>query len=319
MYYNENLKDNLQDWSDRLEKSTLESFPSELKFLLNNINNNAVLKGIIDEAVDKYSMNLQEINKLTDNLYYLFDRRTFKDSQERAAFLFQIISRLTMGRGYDLTYEDGFNTGGTYKETKTAIFENYLRPIIFFLMDVLQESNSILYLLEKYKRRTEWFTGKEIYEKYFKLTKNFEDFLTEDLRLFLFDQGIDYPFSTPKSPSGEADVVGAIDTKDPLVVEVKVFDESRNYGKSRIASGLSQIIQYTEDYGKPQGFLVIFNLDNVILNFDFPQENKFYPPMLSHNNRSYFFIVVNLYKEKSASKIGKTKVVTIPSGDLIIK
>lgn len=316
MYYNKNLKDNLQNWSNRLEYSTIESFPSELKFLLNNIIKNAVLKGIIDEACDKYPVSHQELNKILDNLYYVFDNKNFENNQERAGFLYQIINRLTSGRGYNLIYEDGFNTG-TYYETKNFIFENFLRPIIFYLVDVLQESNSILYLLEKYKRRTEWFTGKEIYSNYIGLQYGYEDYLTEDLRLFLFDQGIDYPFSTPRSPSGDADVVGGIDTEDPLVVEVKIYDESKEYRKNRIASGLTQIMQYTEDYGKHQGFLVIYNMDNALLNFELPQDKKFYPPMLTYNNRAYFFIIINLYKEESASKIGKAKVVTITTEDLM--
>ena len=82
-------------------------------------------------------------------------------------------------------------------------------------------------MLEKYKRRTEWFTFSNLLEKYSTADKNYEQIFEDDLRLFLFDQGIDYPFSTPKSTSGRGDIIGSIDTNDPLIIEIKIFDRER--------------------------------------------------------------------------------------------
>lgn len=37
-------------------------------------------------------------------------------------------------------------------------------------------------------------------------------------------------FSTPRTPSGKADIVEAIETNDLLIIEIKIFDEPKNYG-----------------------------------------------------------------------------------------
>lgn len=44
------------------------------------------------------------------------------------------------------------------------------------------------------------------------------------LRRFLFAEGINLPFAQAKSASGESDVLTDLDTDDPLVCEVKIFD-----------------------------------------------------------------------------------------------
>ena len=45
------------------------------------------------------------------------------------------------------------------------------------------------------------------------------------------DQGIDYTFSTPKSASGRGDIIGAIETDNPLIVEIKIVDKNKKYGR----------------------------------------------------------------------------------------
>src|SRR5690606_12556230 len=174
----------------------------------------------------------------------------------------------------------------------------------------------VIYLLEKYKRRTEWFTYNELLNKYKIASKNYEQIFEDDLRLFLFDQGIDYPFSTPKSTSGRGDIIGSIETNDPLIVEIKILDKEKKYGKQRIYDGFSQIIKYANDYNKDVGYLVIFNVDNIEIDFVLNEKNNIFPPMVSFNNKTYFIIVVNLYNGISASKIGTTEVLTINENDL---
>jgi len=59
------------------------------------------------------------------------------------------------------------------------------------------------------------------------------------LRRFLFEQGIDYPFSQPRSASGQSDVVAMVDEDDPLICEVKLYN-GRNSSKRYVAKGVQQ-------------------------------------------------------------------------------
>jgi len=204
-----------------------------------------------------------------------------------------------------------------YEERKTEYVETFINPVVEFLHDKIDKSNSILYLLEKYKKRIEWFKRRDLFDKYKTATKGFEQILEDDLRLFLFDQGIDYPFSTPKSFSGRADLVGLIDTEEPLIAEIKIYDSEKGYRKERIFSGLSQIIKYANDYNKDCGYLVIFNIDSTEIVFNLRGEQKRFPPRISINNKTYYFIVVNLHHDYTASKIGQTEIVEISEVELL--
>jgi len=141
--------------------------------------------------------------------------------------------------------------------------------------------------------------------------------LDRNLREFLFDQGINFPFSTPGSPSGAADIVGSIDTNNPIIIEVKVIDKEKSYGKSRILDGFQQVVRYTNNYNKDLGYLVLFNLDKTHINFRFIKETKKFPPMLTFNNRTYFFVVIDLYYEESASKMGSVETIDVTEEELI--
>jgi hypothetical protein len=153
-------------------------------------------------------------------------------------------------------------------------------------------------------------------DKYLTAEKSYEQIFEDDLRLFLFDQGIDYPFSTPKSTSGRADIIGAIDTNDPLVIEIKIFDREKGYHKNRVSEGFSQIIKYTNDYHKDIGYLVVFNIDKAEIDIDLAEKSHIFPPMINFNNKTYFIVVININTGVSASKIGKTEVITITEAEL---
>ena len=78
-----------------------------------------------------------------------------------------------------------------------------------------------------------------------------------------------------------------------MVHEIKILDKNRNYGINRIQDGVTQIIKYTNDCNKDFGFLVLFNLDNTEVHFNFEDSNDLFPPRLVVNNKSYFLIVIN--------------------------
>lgn len=315
MYYNHNLRTSLQEWKGRLYKATYDQFGNQLKYCLNNVEKNNLLFGLINDALIQYPYNKEQLKQMCDSNY---GRRelSFENEVHQASYSYQIFKYyIEVCKSYNLHQFSIFH-GRDFENKKTNIIEELITPLFYYLHDQLDKSSSVIYLLEKYKRRTEWFTYHKLLEKYKAADKNYEQIFEDDLRLFLFDQGIDYPFSTPKSTSGRGDIIGSIDTEDPLVVEIKVLDKEKKYGKHRISDGFSQIIKYTNDYNKDVGYLVLFNVDNIEIDLVLNEKNNIFPPMINFNNKTYFIIVINLYNGISASKIGRTEVLTINEQEL---
>lgn len=316
MYYNHNIRASLQEWKNRLYRATYEQFGHQLKYCINNLENSRLLKSLLQDAMLKYPYTEKQLQQIVDGQEYSRPNMSFSDEIQHTSYCFQILKHfIKIANTYNLHSLTAFY-GRDFEDTKRNIIEEYITPIFYYLHDKLDKSNSVVFLLEKYKKRTEWFTYNQLLNKYSLAEKNYEQIFEDDLRLFLFDQGIDYPFSTPKSTSGRADIIGSIDTDDPLVIEIKIFDREKGYGKNRITEGFSQIIKYTNDYHKDTGYLVVFNIDKAEIDIALNEKSNIFPPSITTNNRTYFVIVINIYTGISASKIGTTEIITIHEDDL---
>lgn len=310
-YANHNIRSNLQEWKNRLARASFEQFSHQLKFLFNEFNSNSQIKSLLLDISSKYGQTEDELSKsLNSRQRDLF----FENNEHRATYSFQLLKYFLSLGGNILTY--GFFTAGNVEERKERIIEDYISPIMYYLHDSLDKSNSTIYLLERYKKRTEWFTKSKLYAAYSSADKSYEQILEDDLRLFLFDQGIEYPFSTPKSASGRADVIGEIETNDPLIIEIKIVDKKKGYGKERIKGGFTQITTYANDYNKNVGYLVIYNMDDVEINFKFNNNSILFPPSFIFNNKTFYFVVINVATYNSASNTGKLKELIITEQDL---
>lgn len=316
MYYNHNLRTNLQDWKNRLYRGTYKDFGNQLKYFFQFLENEKVIKGIIDESCLKYPLSDTQLKDFDDKIDH--GMRIEHDNQENhAAFSYLFLKYLINIHTFKQMQHLSTFRAKDFEGMKSMLIDEYISPIVYYLHDRLDKSNSILYLLEKYKKRSEWFKKADLNNSYRLAQSNYEQIFEDDLRLYLFDQGIDYPFSTPKSTSGRADIVSEIDTLDPIVIEIKILDKSKNYGKNRIKDGFTQIVKYTTDYNKDQGYLVIYNMDNVEIVLKFAYLTKQFPPSITLNNKTYFFILINLNESKSASKIGQLESIEITESDLI--
>lgn len=299
-YSNHSLRADLQEWNKRLLRASYEQFGHQLKFLLNKLETNIQLKGIINELIRKNEFENKTFQSYVNDPRIAYDMG-FDDEAQQASFCYQYILYLVNETNHNL-HHFTFFSGKDFQSTKEKIINNYISPIINFLHDKLDKSNATIFLLEKYKKRTEWYTKESLRKKYLSVKKNFEDVLDANLRLFLFDQGVDYPISSPKTDVGRPDLVGQLDTDDPIVLEVKVLDMEKKYGKTRIKSGFSQLVKYTDSWGTDVGYFIIFNLDDTDVNFLFEDNNNVFPPSLTFNNKVYYFVVVNLADTKPASK-----------------
>jgi hypothetical protein len=178
------------------------------------------------------------------------------------------------------------------------ITDIFVVPIFHFLVDQLYLSSAALYTLLRYKRWAEWFEASRLRELYEDRGNGGEAALDESLRRFLFESGIDYPFSQPTSPRGRADVVAGLETDDPLVPEIKVWDSAKGYKLNRVRDGLRQVMDYATKYGKDRGYLVVFNLDRRPLSFIGPVDHSEWPPHIDRGGRTFFFVDVHIAEQE---------------------
>jgi len=200
---------------------------------------------------------------------------------------------------------------------QSTFAQEVIAPLSEYLVDCLGASTRMLHLLVRYKRWAEWFKAKHLRQLYQDGRNGGEQALDASLRCFLFESGIDYPLSQPASPGGRADVVAGLDTDDPLVLEVKVWDSSKRYKEDRVRDGLRQVMDYAKKYGKDTGFVIVFNLDQEPLSFINQTNKRLWPPHIERGGGTYFFLDIHIPKKpKPISQRDKGKPVRVIEIDL---
>jgi hypothetical protein len=305
MNYTKQLSDKLTSLRNRVYNSSYENFNNTHSFFFHAINNDLSLLGLLafedlewgDNFYDSWRSSLIEMGDVEINFPSLKDQavKTFKFVNFMIAkgFTPKMLLDHTGGGGSQLTDRIQYHV------------ENYIDPILQYIADELEKHSAVQYLLERYKFRAEHFFHEHLKAAYLANQGNGEETLDRDLRLFLFDQGVENPFSTPQSASGRADIVSFLHTDDPLVLEVKIYNTAQNYTVNRIASGFSQIVKYADNYNKNVGYLVIFNLDEVDIKIEDSESDQLWPHRINYNNKYYYIVIVNLNNYESASKAGK--------------
>ncbi len=192
-------------------------------------------------------------------------------------------------------------SGRNFNDLTAAFVAGVVDPLVNYLEDRIEDGGSVLGILERYKRRSEWFHQRELHELYAADTARGEKLLDEHLREYLVDQGVEYPFSQAEGPSGEADVV-ALGGDEPLAMEIKLFLPEAGKDRAYIRQGFSQAYKYAMDYGLPAGYLVVFNLTDGLLVFSTDHPGR-WPASLAIGDRTVFCVVVNANPDRpSASK-----------------
>ena len=191
-----------------------------------------------------------------------------------------------------------------------------VEPLIDFVQQHLGTESEILYLLDRYRRRVEWFEKDRLLATYLEDTTRGEAAYDKDLRQFLFSEGVDYPFSQAASASGRADVLAGLEGDDPLVCDVKLFDgESR--GIAYLSAGVRQVVQYATDYGKTAGHLVIINLSGEDLELPSDGEPGAWPPRIHAAGITVYLIPIRARVTATASKLGPAAPIRVAREDLV--
>jgi hypothetical protein len=173
-----------------------------------------------------------------------------------------------------------------------------------------------LYTLERYVLQIEWFNWERLYTQFQADSRRGEEIYDRHLREFLFGEGFNMPYSQLHSPSGRSDVLSGLESDDPLVCELKVYD-SDNRDIAYLATGVTQALQYANDHGKSVAHLVIINLTDRPLQLpsDGPESVK--PPYLDLPGVRVYIIQVGGLPRESASKQGKTEPLAVQRAQLV--
>jgi len=321
------LLEQLDDRFQRIKDAEKENFHQEIKFFFENFIKKESFANLIEDGKQQYSEKdfKDDLNKEGTYGKKKPNRKgdvQFSDETHSAMFCYYVLRHFLNNSEKTNLQTPNRNAkiqNYPYFETRSNIVTNYITPIYNFLKDSLKQSNSVVILLNRFKRRVEWFKREEIYQKYISVENNYEKLLKNELMLFLFDNGIDYPISEPESPSGKSDIIANIDKKDAVVLEAKIFDRNKNYNKSYVKKGIDQVIGYAENYGKSVAYLVIFNMDNkakLRLNFK-ANENGIVGNQLICANKTIHVSILNVSPQPTASKLNTIEIIDITEADLL--
>ncbi len=84
------------------------------------------------------------------------------------------------------------------------------------------------------EQKCEWFQRTKLYEAWLENTQKGEKILALHLYEYMHDQGVDFSIE-PTSASGEADLVSAQTSDEPLIADAKIFNPAKSKGKNYIA------------------------------------------------------------------------------------
>ena len=275
MRYRESLQVLLQERYRRLYKANWQAYHHEAGYLVEFIRSTPALQFLAD-SVERAVPELDPGKWAAENFgWQRVDLPPTEDGRAKLAWHllrhWATEPQAASMFGHNLDHEADLPEGARLAT------EQIVEPLVEYFQQHLGGSSDVLYLLERYVRRLEWFEKQHLWDRYRADTQHGEAIYDADLRRFLFDQGIDYPFSQPRSASGEADVVAEPFGDDPFVCEVKLFDGG-SYGKAYIGKGFRQAVQYANDYVKTTAYLVIINVSDRQLELPTDGQPAEWPP-----------------------------------------
>ena len=320
MRYQQDLQTALRTRHKRLTDANGDQIHDEIRLITRWLSGQPALRAILVEAESTEPW--LDFAEWEEGLHTDYFGLTWPCETEagRAALAWRLLEHISYMRPGSIPlrpYALAVSAGG---EDFHTLAREFVKVIVTPLFDYLQEQvgaeSSVLYVLERYVRRVEWFDREDLYARAMQDTRKTEEVYDADLRRFLFNEGINMPFSQASSASGLSDVLTGLDTDDPLVCEVKVFD-AVNRSKRHLASGVHQAISYASDYSKQVAYLLIVNLSGRPLALPSDDDPKTWPPRVTIAGTRVYLITVRALPTESASKLGKPAPVTITYNDLI--
>jgi hypothetical protein len=301
-----NLRVGLQDRRSQVYRAGQQVFDRHLGYLLDFVDQSATLRVLTSELEAAASIDPEAWAEDNFSIQGVDLPPKWLDA---AAVSLWATRRMAREQGNHIMVW-GYGSGGRDDAHAriSLLTERLVDPFVTYLHQQLDDRGSLLVALARYKLQTEWFSGRQLAEKASADSRHTETILDLNLREFLFHQGVDYPFSTPLSPSGRTDIAAVlgVDTS-PTVLEIKIFDPEKGYGTDRLRQGVNQARAYANDFNQSVGYLVVFNFAGEPLLFE--GADDVWPPRLQAGDVSVVIVTIELQAadQEPASKRGTLK------------
>jgi hypothetical protein len=304
----------LQERYRRLYKVNWQTYHNEAAYLIEYIGKTPALAFLVEQL----ERTLPDLDpEAWVQAHFGWQEAEWPTSEEgRAKVAWHLLQRWAAEPNSAAMFGHNLDRQGDLADGARIATEQVVEPLVEYLQEQLGQASDVLYLLERYVRRLEMFEKQRLWNAFQADTAHGEAIYDADLRRFLFDEGIDYPFSQPRSASGEADLVADVDTDDPLVCEVKLFDAG-SYGRSYVGKGFRQAVQYAHDYNKTSAHLVVFNVSDKRLEFPSDGLAGEWPARVETEGVTVYLVRVRAKPVPSASAQPKVETVKITREDLV--
>lgn len=314
MKHHVGVRARLRERFRQLYKSDLQSFPYNARYFLEWAESTPVLAALL-ASIRRGDPDLDPEQWLSSDVTYHGVRWPGTESGRSKVVLWMLENAVENAQnGWMVPH--GFSHEQNLDSQLRDFNDIAVEPLIDYLDERLSAETDLLYLFERYRRQVHWFEQDRLWAEYSSDVSNGEAVYDRHLRRFLFEQGVDFPFSQVSSPSGRADITLVDQTEQPLPLEVKLFDGNR-YGVSYIAKGLGQAYRYAEDYDQPEGYLVVLNLTDDVIELPTDDPLAGWPPRIQVEDRAVFIVVVQAAPRAKASLAGKPRVYAVQRSDLV--
>lgn len=308
------MKDYTEFQIDRLEtlyrnfkNAAFEDINHEFPRLFEELRNISVFDSILSELKNCYPVLREELLEWNDKICDVRQNQIYGEYAEDryASLLLHWCDYLLKNKlSYTHTNLNELACVGLENESAKRKEQNYFKEciigkIVLYIKRKLKDVRYSLYLLNRYKTRSEVFKKEELQTIYKNNPDKSERVLQDNLRLFLFEQGVEYPFSCAELSVGKTDVYAHVSPNDCMLTEVKILDINREYRLNRLSDGFSQLVKYVNELQVSVGYLVVFNFDDSLPVIVTEKGDN---NVIILNNKIYHIVFVNLYNEKSASK-----------------
>lgn len=300
----ESLKNKLQLRYKRLSNPFPEQFHYHLRQFMKFITENSVYRSILDECLHKHTDSARKAGIIGGQ--HSGEGMYLKNEEENVAIGYYVVTNILATRTSDDTWTPEQFVVMISKRYKAKdsqdynyynqFFLNYfVNPIVDYIEERIDEQILILHSLRRFKHFSEWYRTSELLELYNNDTRRGEQVLKKELYKFLFLEGIECIIE-PESASGFADAI-IPQTGHKLIVEVKIFTG----GVNTITKGFNQLYTYNNNYNEPFGYLILFKTCETDIKFQLKwTDDKI--PYITYNNKTFYFIVIDILRGKTASQ-----------------
>lgn len=195
------------------------------------------------------------------------------------------------------------------------VFQSFVMPILKdYLYDYLDCKDVTLYLLEKYKKKCEWFWRERLRAQAqikFEGVQKGERSLAIHLYDYLHDQGFDFAIE-PSSPGGRIDALASQWAIDAKYIPASSPSEIIR----KLSFGFRQVADYCNIHHRAAGYLVAYKEHDLVLQLELESVDG--SSFLKIGDKTIYYCEIDITDyDSTVSKRGTASILPISRADLI--